>query len=276
MNKKREALRIVEMLVSTTVLEAILFNTSNRVIDTLGSVPLVFLLPGAALLGLINSIRKNVSFLERLMWTVLASMGITTVGGLLLNLFGGLTRHNWLIFAAIVVGASGVFQFGELLIHTISHKQKESSATLPQHYDNGSSPTTLTRRNIRGLTILLLALSLVVASLVVSQLNTSATRERFAELWLVPIVNNKVNFESTTPGSARLGVQNFEGRTAHFLVSLFIGKSNIPLKRSLTLQNGAEWSLIVNRPRNTALKATLAIRSGGKSHMQYVTLGSNG
>jgi hypothetical protein len=205
---------------------------------------------------------------ERLMWTVLASLGITVLGGLLLNLVGGLTRDHWLVLIAILVCAGSIVALRRAPEGKGSEKAIQSDAANDSQLEsNGTSQ----RRRLRlsDLSAIVIGLSLVVGALTLSQLSTTATSEHFAQLWLVPAPKNA----SSNSGLAQLGVQNFEGKSASFLVNLYPAGSEKPMGTwPIVLRNRAAWTMDIRRPTTAALRATLSYPSEPKTPKQFVTL----
>src|ERR1035437_1773931 len=252
------------------VAEGGLLITENRVVDGIAGVPLVLLIPGGALIAVTHRDSKALSVSERLMWSAVASVGILVVGGLVLNLIGGLTRSSWLILSAVVVGCLGVFA----LLRPPPEAQVEDSLDA-RGRRNGNETRGPVRLTFGTVAAGLLILGLVVGSLAISQLRTPATRERFTQLWMVPVSGSggKVTPGGLNSASGEIGIQNYEGGSGRFEVSLYHQGSLFPFKRwSLELQSGGRWVVDVRRPLSGELTATLRIRSDPKSREQLVML----
>ena len=267
----------VGLLFVTAVLEFLLLMTSNRVVDTFAGLPLLLLLPGFSLFLAVNPTPKGAFSGEWLMWAVSASLGIAVLGGLVLNVLGGLTRLHWLAYIAAVVGL-----FSAVSLFRASESAEPAGAVLngKLHSDevsgaNCDRPTV--RRMVyprpRAILTLVFALLLVIGSLTLAQLSTSATRERFAQLWLIPTSSHG----GAQAVSAELGVQNFEGRSEEFDVALYqLGSSNPTSTWSVFLQNEGQWAVTISRPSETGLRATLRVGSGLRGHLQFVSLQAPG
>ena len=101
--------RFISLLVVLTALCAILAAVSSvGAVDIVFGLPLALFLPGAALVWAIDPWGRQVKGPERIMWSFGSSIGIVILGGLLLNLTGGLTRQHWLILISAVVAVSAV------------------------------------------------------------------------------------------------------------------------------------------------------------------------
>ena len=94
--------RFISLLVVLTALCAALAAVSSvGAVDIVFGLPLALFLPGAALVWAIDPWGRQVKGPERLMWSFGSSIGIVILGGLLLNLTGGLTRQHWLILISV-------------------------------------------------------------------------------------------------------------------------------------------------------------------------------
>src|ERR1700733_9287308 len=93
--------RFISVVVALTALCATLAAvTSVAAVDIVFGLPLALFLPGAALVWAIDPWGRRVKGPERIMWSFGASIGMVILGGLLLNLTGGLTRPHSLILVS--------------------------------------------------------------------------------------------------------------------------------------------------------------------------------
>ena len=248
---RRLYLRRAILLASLTAVAAIVIELSaNRFIDAAAAIPLTLLLPGASALLYLNGARFSIG--ERILWAFLASMGISVLGGLGLNLVTNLTRQHWLLFEACVVFIVLCINLG---IHRVSGGS--GSPSIAQHIEASGQK--------RLIVSVVVVIFLLVAALSISYVSANHSQERFAQFWLNPTVAHGLQ-----PPSAQLGVQNLEGRTTQFAVSIYKGDSNAPMRRTFTLRDGGTWSIKIKRLSNANLRATLRV-AGGDS-LQTVTL----
>ncbi len=174
--------RFISLLVIATAVCAVLAAvTSVGAVDIIFGLPLAFVLPGAALVWAVDPWRRQVKGAERAMWSVGSSIGIVILGGLLLNLTGGLTRQHWLILSSAVVA---VVRRGRLVARRESHRR----GTVRRRPRNGEDRTRwVTSLSLRPVALLLAAVLVVSGALVLSQ-RTSAesSREHFVQAWILP------------------------------------------------------------------------------------------
>jgi uncharacterized membrane protein len=240
---RRVYLRHAAILASCTAISAVVIELfSNRLIDAVTAIPLALLLPGAAALLSLDGDRVSIG--ERLLWTFLASIGISVLGGLGLNLVTGLTRDHWLLFESGVVLV--------LLCVNLGIGWRSSDSTPP------SVPRRNEKSGQRRLFVSAsVAILLLAVALSISYVSANHSQERFAQFWLNPTVAQGLQLTS-----AQLGVQNFEGRTTHFAVSIYKGDSNAPMRRTFTLRDGGTWSMQIKGDAKINLRATLRVAGG--------------
>jgi uncharacterized membrane protein len=237
------------MLGYTAIAVILITVNTNRAADAVMALPLVLLIPGVALVKASPFQTAATSLGEMLLWTLLLSMGVSVIGGLILNYLGGLTRLHWLIFVDVVVILSITIE----IIRDISSPAANSIQRRQLNISSAQAPR---------LVAVMVSLLLLGGSLGLSYVSASKTTEHFAELWLVP--------QKGQAATAQLGVKNVEGRTTRFVVSLYEGKKRV-WHRSIGLSSGATWLIRVNRPFDTQLLATLKV-PGHVVKEQYVTL----
>ena len=103
MSEFRRKLLILSVLTTICCLFGLLVR--NPAVGVLTAVPLILYLPGASLLMAID-VESNVFGNEMLgLWTVGGSIVVVVLGGLFLNLIGGLDRLSWLIYLVAVTAA---------------------------------------------------------------------------------------------------------------------------------------------------------------------------
>jgi uncharacterized membrane protein len=227
------------------------------IVDGAVGIILVLLIPGLAVRQALHLKAFYSLTIETLMWIVLTSIGISVLGGLILNLVGGLSRFHWMVFVIIIVIISSV-----ITVVRLTNKEAGDASRMGARNRPG-----VTNRARMG-TSVLLAIILVGLAVSLSYVSANNSRERFAQLWLVPTRN------AAGHSSAQLGIKNFEGRTTRFVVSLYTGGSNVPSKRLITLKNDGSWSVNVSRSANVGLRATLGL-VGGEGKLRSVTLAAN-
>ena len=252
--------RFVGLLVILTVLCVVPAAVSSvGAVDIVFGLPLVLFLPGAGLVWAIDPWGRQVKGAGRFMWSFGASIGIVILGGLLLNLVGGLTRPHWLILTAAVVGASAVV--GWLRGGQRSVEPAEETTADEEHADGLMGTLTL-----RAVALLVGAVLVVSGALVLSQ-RTSAesSREHFVQAWILP--QPASNAFSTT---AQLGVRNEEGGPEVVTIRLRAGSHDSTW--TVGLKDGQEWTHEVSRPLGTTVSASVALASDPSSVLAKVDL----
>jgi uncharacterized membrane protein len=253
--------RVILLLVTLTALcAAVAAASSVGAVDIVFGLPLALFLPGAALIWAIDPWGRAVKGPERLMWSCASSIGIVILGGLLLNLIGGLTRAHWLILISAVVAVAAVAAW----LRSGSQVEEEH----PDLTREGEKParwaTTIT---LRPVALLVAALLVVSGALVLSQrTNTESNREHFVQAWILPQPTG--NVFSTT---AQLGVRNEEGDTEVLLIRVKVGSSGTSTK-TIELKDGQEWTRQVSRHPGQPVSATVAIASRPSSIVDRVNL----
>jgi uncharacterized membrane protein len=234
----------------TALCAAVAAASSVGAVDIVFGLPLALFLPGAALIWAIDPWGLAVKGPERFMWSFASSIGIVILGGLLLNLTGGLTRQHWLILSSAVVAITAV------------------AAWLRSGNRVGEEPARwVTTLSLRPVALLVAAVLVVSVALVLSQrTNTESSREHFVQAWILPQPTG--NVFSTT---AQLGVRNEEGDTEVLLIRVKVGSSGTST-RTVDLRDGQEWTRQVSRNPGQPVSATVAIASRPSSILDRVDL----
>lgn len=238
----------LDLALFTAVAAVIILYSGNHVFTALAALPLVFLVPGIAVFRIVKRPTVNLPLGEAFVWIIVASMAVSVLGGLFLNVAGGLTRPHWLILVGSIVLVSTLASFFW------------NSTPSPKRAYNGSI-------SVRNVLLLGVAAVLLVSAVTLAIVSSDSHTEHFAQLWLIP---------SNTPEhggaySAQVGVKNFEGRNIRFVVTVYAGDSDVVLRRSINLNNGNSWMSQLQRPKRTGLRATL-MSSEAKGQTLLVTL----
>jgi hypothetical protein len=204
---------------------------------------LVFLLPGASLLYAIDFRSESARGAERLFWSVLSSLAIAVIGGLILNVAGGLTRRNWCILLGTVVLIMGIIAFARTL-----------------RYDGSTEPRPSRERSrvfsFRNVVLFGCSALFLAAALGLSQISTARTsREHFVQLWMLPRPFEAANAAT----SFEVGVRNLEAKQSDFLVT--VSEPRQTLTWTVELKQGESWSQTMSRPSGDQVDATVALAS---------------
>jgi uncharacterized membrane protein len=248
---------IVLLVVVTAVCAVVAAVSSVGAVDIVFGLPLALFLPGAALVWAIDPWAHQVKGAERAVWPVAASIGIMILGGLLLNLTGGLTRAHWLILSSAVVAVSAVVGWLRAGVEP-SPRTSAAEADAPRPLLNYFS--------LRAVAILAAAVLVVSGALVLSQrTNTESSREHFVQAWILP--QPATNAFSTT---AQLGVKNEEGEDVVLIIEMKQGSSESSW--TVHLGDGQQWTHEITRALGKTVSATVAKASDPSSILARVNL----
>jgi uncharacterized membrane protein len=253
--------RVILLLVMlTAVCAAVAAASSVGAVDIVFGLPLAVFLPGAALIWAVDPWGRAVKGPERLMWSFASSIGIVILGGLLLNLIGGLTRQHWLILIGVVVAVTAVTGW----LRGGDQVGEETPAGRPEGEGSAHWGTAL---SLRSVALLVAAVLVVSGALVLSErTNTESNREHFVQAWILPQPTG--NVFSTT---AQLGVRNEEGDTEVLVIRVKVGSSGAST-RNVELKDGQEWTRQVSRNPGQPVSATVAIASRPSTILDRVDL----
>jgi uncharacterized membrane protein len=250
---------IVGLVATTAVCVLVAAATSNSVIDTVVGLPLFLYLPGAALVWAVDPHGRQVSGWPRLMWSIGASIGMVILGGLALNLTGGLTRPHWLVLVAAAVAVLAVVAW-------LRGSPQPRIETVGSDVEAPSEPSAEEGRirsiSVRQGALVLGALAIVAGSLVLSLHSGAVTsREPFVQAWILP--QPQANPWSTT---AQTGITNHEGGPRTFVVLEAVGKATatqqvVVTQQVVTLGEGQTWVHKLTRKPGQTVRVTVALSS---------------
>jgi hypothetical protein len=193
------------------------------------------------------------------MWLVGSSIGLVVMGGLLLNLIGGLTRPHWLILIAVVVGAL-------VVVTWLRGGARSAPADEEEPVIEGSTEGGRAFHVVRPVALLVVAAVVVAGGLVLSQRsNAESTREHFVQTWILPQPTGNVYSTKAT-----LGVRNEEGGRQTVIVKVRTGSSGSTL--TVGLNDGQAWTHQVSRRAGQAVSVTVALASDPSSILDRVSL----
>ncbi len=241
--------------------------SSNLAVNVISGLPLSVYLPGAALISFLDPLRQHARGGERQIWIVGASFGSTIVGGIVLNLVGGLSRTSWLIWTCTVI----FLGVGIKLL--LPHWPYQSDAELPNidtaetddwDYPKVSSGVLAHTRHwlgslgvsMRQAIFLFSAIVICAASFALSvYTNAATTQERFVQAWVLPRPTYDV-----FSNSVEVGLQSHLGNQNTFLVRVDIGRG--PAKTfTVTLADGGSWTRVLTRRPGEQVETTVSIAS---------------
>ena len=155
----------------------------------IGTLPLVFILPGLGVLQAVDPRDRMMNLRSRAFWAVAGSLAIDVLGGLLLNEIASLDRRSWAIFLVIVAGGGltvGLIRNGRMNRHASCHVSPPIVAANEEKVSSIRNDAGGNRVSRRTLTAFAIALALVVGAIAISQNSVTATNPNFLQLWVVP------------------------------------------------------------------------------------------
>jgi uncharacterized membrane protein len=229
------------------VLAAIAVATSpSPVLRTLSGLPLIFFLPGYAILrAALHDARPTLA------GTVLASglsIAVTACCGLALH---GLRAMNTAGWAFALCGVT-------VLASCIACFRARSSPSVPD--ESWSWPP------LRPQQALMLVCAAVIAAgaVVMARQGALAHREfAYTEFWMVPTPN--------VSGSVTIGLKNAEGQSSSYDVEVMLNENVVAVWRSIPLQAGHSWTAEFAMPlgRSGAQKAEAWLFKDGDHRLIY-------
>jgi len=226
--------------------------SGNVVVDTVGGLALVMVLPGTAILQAVDPMHSAVPGLARLFWAVAGSLGTAALGGLALNLTAGLTKTTWTVYlTALTMLATAVW---------ITRAMSPAGRQPPR-----ISPAA---RSVWPLVAWVIPGGLLTGAIALSAMSAALSdQESFVQAWLIP--------QPQTAGAyakhAEVGISNHENRRETFLVTVRLG-STVLLHQRVTLAQGATWSSTLYRSHVTRMTATVALTKAPSTLLATVYL----
>lgn len=230
----RNALTETAFLALTAFTVAAIFETGGLV-RGLMSVLLVFVLPGRALLAAWFP-HRLAQTPENILLTIIASIAVTTIGGLLLNLLPvGLVTQTWVMWLG-----------GVAAINTVIALLRALRA--PGEVAAGNAAIL---RPAQAL-LMVAAVVIVVGGMVVARGGAlSQPRAGFTQLWMLP---------ASTADAISIGVRNEEGVPVTYRLVVRQGEATIQDRDAILIEPAQSWSLTVPLPLET-LGAELPIEA---------------
>lgn len=187
------------------------------------ALPLVFLLPGYALIDIL-SCKSHLDGLYRLVLSLVLSVIIDILGGFTLNFLPiGLREVSWAELLGLLTTVFALVAVG------LRRKYSSNKAQPAKFYFRAYEGILV------GLSILLVILSLQYSSVPKAQPNTS-----FTQLWVLPAPKA----ENTC--AVRLGVRSFEASSVTYRVTMNLNDVQVKTWSPLTLASQQEWDQSVS------------------------------
>ena len=268
--------RNVLTIVATLACAALVHSSSDLALECAAGLPLILFLPGTALVSAVDPFGHQVWGVPRMLWSVGASVGSVILGGLLLNVSGGLTANNWLVLVTGGVVVLGGVSSLRVLISGAKHtdssaaSEPEEGASAegvpamepgvePELVPATSWPLPRLAVSLRQWLLLVVAVGIGVGTVALSQHSVAvASRERFVQAWIIPQpVNNPWS------RSAQIGVHNLTGSTQTALVTVVEsprkGGTPTTFHFSEVLAQAASWTHLLAREPGEPVRVTVTL-----------------
>ena len=209
------------------VICGVLAATDNVVMRSIVSIPLVFFLPGSALL---RALKWEAAMpFHRQTFEVGLSIAVTIMSGFFLNAISGLNTFGWATeLSTFVLTASAI--------------AAARGDALPPLVPFVGRPGV---RTVLNASMLGLAM-LITAGTFLWKMQADARYRPFpfTEFWMVPVVAND-------PGAFTVGVANREAETRDFDIEVHVDDNTVATWRSIRLEPGQMVTKIVGIPLGT-------------------------
>ena len=238
---------VVGLIVVSTVCVGVTAVTSAKVLDIIGGLALLAYLPGAALILALDGKSRHLGIIERHMWAIAASLGLSVAGGLVLNLAGGLTRESWLIWTSCVIAVSVA-----VAVYRIGIRPDDDGEPDP-HAATRVSVHERLRLSVRQGSLLFAAFVVCSAALALSiHSDAASSRESFVQAWVLP-----QPVDNVSSPNVQVGLLNHLGETQTFIVTVTVGRKPAT-QFSVDLTDGASWRHRISRQPGEQVESSVA------------------
>ena len=257
MNQPRAA--AAGLVVAAAVCSGLCLASSGGAVVIAAGLPLSLYLPGASLVLAMDPGYAHVRGASRVMWAPLASFALLLVGGLILNEVAGLTRATWALYLFGVVVLTGVVTWWR-----------------GGSYDGPSYRWRAVVRRPVGLSLwsaglLAGALVLVGGALALSVYSSATSnRERFVELWILPIPADA----GADASRVQVGLTNDEGSRTRFEITVSDGDATVLNRLAVVLKAGQVWTLELARKGHRPMTARVVRASDPSKILDSVSIAS--
>lgn len=232
---------------------------SSGPVAIVSGVAFVLVLPGLALMTALFP-RGGPSLAHRVVWAAGSSLAVTVLSGLVLNLFGTLTRDAWLaVLAEIALAGIAI-----ACIRRIVDWRRSAPEESPPPAVRAPSPAR--RPALVAYSVLVVAISLCALAIAIARLSAESDGGTgFTELSLVPAVGDAARAEAV------VAVKSHENETRGYHV-MFEGPRNQRSTWSFRLPPGRRWQRAVHLHPGGRFVATLVPRGGADTTRRQVFL----
>jgi Protein of unknown function (DUF1616) len=196
---------------------------AGPVLRTLLGLPLVFYLPGRAILA--AAFRGQLRGLSAAVFAVGLSLAVTIFCGFALHFVGALTPEGWIIALSLATFAACGASY-------------LTGRDTPRPVDASNGPPAL--RPLEAAAIGCAALLCVGALSLASRLAISHPEFAYTQMWMVPYAGS--------PGTFTLGVKNAERGASLYDLEVMLDGRVVLVQRSISLQPGEIWTSDLSLP----------------------------
>lgn len=187
----------------------------SPVVRTIAGLPLIFYLPGHAILCAVGRPRRNP--FEVAVFTAGLSIAVTIFCGLVLNLLGPLTPLRWTVALAVIT----------LVAYWLAHRSTRDRLPFPVR------PLRFPALSRKRVLMLVASIVIVAVATTWSRFDAQAYREfAFTELWMVP---------ETGGSTVTVGIRNAERAPTSYDLELTIDNRIVAVRRAIELNVGEKW-----------------------------------
>lgn len=250
------------LVIAATLLALIAIATGWQPLRWIFAAPLVFVLPGYALVAAVLGGRA-MAVPERLLLSLGASVAVTIVGGVLLNLTPwGLRTPTWAIGLGCLTLAACVVALARRNAY-----RSVAPVAMEQDVSDGPHDRRPMRVGVRQLVLLGVAVAALSGAVLASRVGAiEQPAPGYTQLWMLPspgsAQTSSAAAAATTATTAaaktvQLGIKNMEAKSMTYKLALLVNGKTARIWSSIRIQPGASWQISVVVPGAPSSTATV-------------------
>jgi uncharacterized membrane protein len=254
----------------------LLLATRVTAVDAALSVPFLLYFPGASIVGLLGSERRQLNGMQRLFWAVTSSIAIAIFAGLILNKVTSIDRKSvivGLLVWTLVISGFGLVQirrstaFSRSIGVDVGEPRGRIFRSVNRQGNNPASTRAISSKH--GIAILLASFLVLGSAIAISQRSITVTNPKFVQLWLLGTTTSK----KADVHKATVGVRNDDSSSISVLIRLREQSGGGTLHAwHETIAPGQEWTTTFVRPNRLPISTTLALESKPNHIVEWATL----
>lgn len=244
MNDRHNDISAIILVTVLAMIGAVLFL--NPVVRTIAGLPLIFYLPGHAVMRATGREWRN--DMETVVLASGLSIAVTIFCGLVLNVIGPLTSTRWAFMLGTVT----------LVACCVAHMRGRSRPPI-----SSPAPVKLPALSINQALMLTCSVTIAIAVAVWSRQDALAYREfAYTELWMMPDARG---------GALTIGVRNAERTPSSYDLELTFDDRIVAVRRSIELPVGESWvsNFAVPARDGETHRAEVRLFKGGNDRVVY-------